>query len=106
MTEQQVILVNQKDEEMGVEEKTKAHLDGKLHRAFSVLVFNSKMELLIQQRSKSKYHSSGLWSNTVCSHPRPSRNIIKEARKRLKEQIIFLNQITPAYVTMYTKLNL
>jgi isopentenyl-diphosphate delta-isomerase len=56
---------------IGVEEKIKAHKEGKLHRAFSIFIFNSKGELLIQQRAKAKYHSGGLWSNTVCSHPKP-----------------------------------
>jgi len=103
IVKQQVILVNQKDEEIGIEEKIKAHLDGKLHRAFSVLVFNSKMELLIQQRSKSKYHSSGLWSNTVCSHPRPRKNIIKEAHKRLKEEMGFNCPIRKLFVFHYRR---
>jgi isopentenyl-diphosphate delta-isomerase len=64
-----VILVDKKDNQIGVEEKRKAHLKGKLHRAFSIFIFNKKGEILLQKRAKSKYHSAGLWSNTCCSHP-------------------------------------
>ena len=64
------ILVDKNNKEIGTEEKIKAHREGLLHRAFSIFVFNSKGELLLQQRSKDKYHSGGLWSNTVCSHPK------------------------------------
>jgi len=82
-----VILVDEKDNEIGVEEKMKAHKEGKLHRAFSVLLFNKKGELLIQKRAKTKYHTPGLWSNTCCSHPGISKDVFKEAAKRLKEEL-------------------
>ncbi|MBZ9578740.1 isopentenyl-diphosphate Delta-isomerase [Patescibacteria group bacterium] len=82
-----VILVDKKGNRIGVEEKIKAHLDGKLHRAFSIFIFNSKGELLIQKRAKSKYHSGGLWSNTCCSHPRPNQNLKEEAKRRLREEM-------------------
>ena len=81
-----VILVDRNDKPIGKEEKIEAHKMGKLHRCFSALVFNSKGDLLIQKRAKSKYHSGGLWSNTCCSHPL-TKNIEKEARKRLKEEM-------------------
>jgi isopentenyl-diphosphate delta-isomerase len=63
-----VILVNKNDEIIGFEDKLKAHVDGKLHRAFSITILNSKNEMLIQKRSSAKYHSGGLWSNACCSH--------------------------------------
>jgi len=84
---EKLILVNEKDEQIGVEEKLRVHLEGKLHRCFSILVFNSKGELLIQQRAKSKYHSPGLWSNTCCSHPRPNEDLKEAAKRRLKEEM-------------------
>jgi len=84
---EKVILVNEKDEEIGVEEKIKAHREGKLHRAFSIFIFNKKGELLIQKRAKSKYHSGGLWSNTCCSHPRPKEGLMEAAKRRLKEEM-------------------
>lgn len=82
-----IILVDKDDKEIGSEEKLKAHLEGKLHRCFSILIFNSKGEILIQKRAREKYHSAGLWSNTCCSHPRPGKNILEEAKKRLNEEM-------------------
>ena len=84
---EKVILVNKKDKVIGVEEKMKAHLQGKLHRAFSIILFNKKGEVLIQKRPKSKYHSAGLWTNTCCSHPRPKEKIDQAAKRRLKEEM-------------------
>jgi len=83
----QVILVDKDDKEIGTEEKLKAHQEGKLHRCFSIFVFNLKGELLLQKRAKEKYHSGGLWSNTCCSHPEPNRNLKQEAKRRLKEEM-------------------
>jgi len=82
-----VALVDKKDREIGKEEKIKAHKEGKLHRAFSIFIFNKKGELLLQKRQTGKYHSPGLWSNTCCSHPRPGKDIKKEAERRLKEEM-------------------
>lgn len=84
---EEVILVDKRDNEIGKEEKLKAHKQGKLHRAFSIFVFNSKNELLIHKRSKDKYHSGGLWTNTCCSHPRPGEKIEEAAKRRLKEEM-------------------
>lgn len=89
MPERKVILVDEKDNPVGTGEKLKTHQEGKLHRAFSIFVFNSKGELLLQKRAKGKYHSGGLWTNTCCSHPAPKQNIIAEARKRLQEEMGF-----------------
>ncbi|MDP3697530.1 MAG: isopentenyl-diphosphate Delta-isomerase [Candidatus Taylorbacteria bacterium] len=83
----EIILVDEKDNEIGVAEKLKAHLQGKLHRCFSILIFNSRGETLLQKRAKGKYHSGELWSNACCSHPRPGEDIKKEAEKRLKEEM-------------------
>jgi isopentenyl-diphosphate delta-isomerase len=88
MTEH-VILVDENNNELGVEEKIKAHKEGRLHRAFSIFVFNSKGELLIQQRAKTKYHSEMLWSNTVCSHPRPGETYDQAVHRRLMEEMGF-----------------
>lgn len=85
----QVILVDKNDNEIGAEEKIKAHHRGLLHRALSVFIFNSEGELMIQQRAKNKYHCGGLWSNTVCSHPIPGEKTIGAAHRRLKEELGF-----------------
>ena len=83
----QVILVNELDEEIGTMEKLEAHQKGLLHRAFSVFVFNSKKELLLQKRAIGKYHSEGLWTNTCCSHPSPNETIEEAAVRRLNEEM-------------------
>jgi isopentenyl-diphosphate delta-isomerase len=85
--EEQVILVDQEDVPRGQMDKMEAHEKGLLHRAFSVFIFNSKRELLLQQRALSKYHSGGLWTNTCCSHPRIGESNIHAARRRLKEEM-------------------
>ena len=84
-----VILVDEKDNPLGIKEKMAAHQDGDLHRAFSIFVFNSKGELMLQQRSLNKYHSPGLWTNTCCSHPRENEAILEAAHRRLMEEMGF-----------------
>lgn len=96
----EVVLVDKNDREIGGEEKIKAHQEGKLHRCFSILIFNSKGDLLIQKRAKSKYHSAGLWSNTCCSHPL-SKDIEKEASKRLKEEMGFSCKVKETFSLLY-----
>lgn len=82
-----VILVDEQDNSIGTMEKMEAHEKGLLHRAFSILVFNSKGEMLIQKRASSKYHSGGLWTNACCSHPAPGESIEEATRKRLKYEM-------------------
>lgn len=82
-----VILVDENDVETGTMEKMEAHRKGLLHRAFSVLLFNSKGEILLQKRSKKKYHSGGLWTNTCCSHPLPGETIVDAAHRKLKQEM-------------------
>ncbi|MBN2111982.1 isopentenyl-diphosphate Delta-isomerase [Candidatus Woesearchaeota archaeon] len=84
---EKVILVDKNDNETGAEEKIKAHKDGKLHRAFSIFIFNSKNEMLIHKRHRDKYHSGGLWTNACCSHPRPGEKTEDAAKRRLKEEM-------------------
>ena len=87
---EQVILVDPNDKEIGLEEKLKAHQNGgKLHRAISIFIFNKKGETMLQQRASTKYHGAGLWSNTVCSHPRKGETPLQAAHRRLKEEMGF-----------------
>ena len=89
-----VILVNEKDEPVGVMEKIEAHKrGGTLHRAFSILIFNKKGELMLQLRSKKKYHAGGLWTNTVCSHPRPGETTEEATKRRLMEEMGFTTEL-------------
>ncbi|GAB5538185.1 MAG: isopentenyl-diphosphate Delta-isomerase [Salibacteraceae bacterium] len=84
---ERVVLVNENDQDIGQMEKMEAHERGVLHRAFSIFLFNSKKELLLQQRAKSKYHSGGLWTNTCCSHPRPGESLETATNRRLQEEL-------------------
>ncbi|GEM52137.1 isopentenyl-diphosphate Delta-isomerase [Empedobacter brevis] len=84
-----VVLVDQDDQKLGLMEKQQAHVAGLLHRAFSVFVFNSKGELMIQQRAATKYHSPTLWTNTCCSHPRDKETYEEAAHRRLQEEMGF-----------------
>ncbi|HEX2848083.1 MAG TPA: isopentenyl-diphosphate Delta-isomerase [Chitinophagaceae bacterium] len=99
--EEQVILVNRQDEETGVAEKMKAHQQGWLHRAFSIFVFNSRGEMLLQQRALGKYHSGGLWTNTCCSHPRPGEDTKAAAERRLKEEMGFRVSLEKVFDFVY-----
>ncbi len=101
MEEEQVILVNEKDEPMGLMPKMEAHEKGLLHRAFSVFVFNDKNELLLQQRALSKYHSPGLWTNTCCSHQREGESNIGAGKRRLKEEMGFTTDLKDSMSFIY-----
>ena len=96
-----VILVDKQGEITGYEEKLKAHQKGMLHLAFSVFIMNSSGEMLIQQRANGKYHFAGMWSNTCCSHPFPGENVVEAAHRRLKEEMGFDTQLTPAFSFIY-----
>jgi isopentenyl-diphosphate delta-isomerase len=84
---EQVILVDTDDNAVGTMEKMEAHRKGLLHRAFSVLIFNSKGEMLLQKRADSKYHSGGLWTNACCSHPRPGEQLERAANRKLQQEM-------------------
>jgi len=82
-----VILIDENDLQIGTMSKLEAHEKALLHRAFSVFIFNSKGEVLMQQRANDKYHSAGLWTNTCCSHPFPGEETIAAANRRLSEEM-------------------
>ena len=82
-----VILVDLEDNIIGTMQKMEAHEKGRLHRAFSVFIFNTKGELLLQQRAMDKYHSGGKWTNTCCSHPRYGEDTLDAAHRRLNEEM-------------------
>ena len=84
-----IVLVDKLDREVGKAEKLDVHLNGLLHRAFSIFTFNSRGELLLQRRALGKYHSGGLWSNACCSHPRWGENLEDAVHRRLKEEMGF-----------------
>ncbi|WP_027124479.1 isopentenyl-diphosphate Delta-isomerase [Gelidibacter mesophilus] len=101
MTEENVILVNEKDEQIGLMPKMEAHEKALLHRAFSVFVFNKKNELMLQQRASHKYHSPLLWANTCCSHQREGESNIEAGKRRLQEEMGFVTEIEDTISFIY-----
>ena len=99
--DEQVVLISEKDEILGVMEKMQAHENGLLHRAFSVFLFNEKGEMLLQKRASTKYHSPNQWTNAVCSHPRIHETYIEGAKRRLKEELGIETEITPKFHFIY-----
>jgi isopentenyl-diphosphate delta-isomerase len=87
MDQEFVILVNERDEEIGAMEKMQAHVSGRLHRALSVFIYNNEGKWLLHKRAEHKYHSAGLWTNTCCSHPRQGESTLKAAHRRLQEEM-------------------
>jgi len=93
MKEEQVILVNENDEQIGLMPKMEAHEKALLHRAFSVFVFNNNSELMLQQRAAEKYHSPLLWANTCCSHQREGESNLEAGKRRLQEEMGFVCEL-------------
>ncbi|WIV90325.1 isopentenyl-diphosphate Delta-isomerase [Proteus appendicitidis] len=83
--------------------KLEAHIVGALHRAFSIFIFNSKQQLLIQQRAISKYHSGGLWANTCCSHPLPNELLSDAIHRRLNEELGMKCDMQPIGTILYNE---
>jgi len=101
MSEEKVILVDKNDNQVGLMPKLEAHKKGVLHRAFSIFIFNSKYELLLQKRASAKYHSGGLWTNTCCSHPRENEDIFDAANRRLDEEMGIKTSLRKVYDFIY-----
>ena len=99
--EERVILVDENDIAIGDMEKMEAHHKGELHRAFSVFIFNSKNELLLQRRALNKYHSGGLWTDSCCSHPRVNEDLLKAAERRLVEEIGIKTKLEEVFSFIY-----
>ena len=97
----QVILVDVNDRQTGAMEKMEAHEKGVLHRAFSIFIFNTKGEMLLQQRALHKYHSGGLWTNACCSHPFPEEETAAAAGRRLKEELGFETPVEKIFDFVY-----
>jgi len=99
--EEKVILVDENDDMVGTMGKMEAHKQGLLHRAFSIFIFNSKGEMLLQQRAITKYHSGGLWTNACCSHPMPGEKTQDAAQRRLMEELGFETPIEKIFDFTY-----
>ncbi len=96
-----LILVDENDTPIGTIEKMEAHQKALLHRAFSVFIFNTKGEMLLQQRALDKYHSGGLWTNACCSHPYDGQQTQAAAEKRLQEEMGFTTVLTKVFDFIY-----
>jgi isopentenyl-diphosphate delta-isomerase len=82
------VLVDEHDTEIGIASKQQCHEGGGLlHRAFSIFIFNSYGQLLLQQRSEQKPLWPGYWSNTCCSHPRAGETMAQAVDRRLREEL-------------------
>lgn len=101
MAKQEVILVNDKDEPVGVMDKMLVHQKGLLHRAFSIFIFDKAGRMLLQQRSPKKYHGALLWTNACCSHPSPGEATEDAAIRRLKEELGFETPLCKVFVFTY-----
>lgn len=88
-----VVLVDENDNVLGTMEKLQAHQEGRLHRAFSVIIFNDKDEMLIHKRASDKYHCGGMWTNACCSHPRLNESSKDAALRRMQEEMGFTTSI-------------
>lgn len=101
MTEEKVILVNERDEPIGLMPKLEAHEKAQLHRAFSIFILNSKNEVMLQQRASQKYHSPLLWTNTCCSHQREGETNIQAGNRRLLEEMGFSTELKELFHFIY-----
>jgi len=82
-----ILTVDEQDREKGYMEKMEVHEKGILHRAFSVMIFNHKGEVLLQKRAQSKYHSAGLWTNSCCSHQREGETLSEAVSRRIRDEL-------------------
>ena len=98
---EQVIIVDESDNDIGIMDKMEAHATGTLHRAFSLFVFNSRGRLLIHKRADGKYHSGGLWTNTCCSHQRPGESLETSIHRRLVEEMGFDCELKELFTMRY-----
>ncbi|WP_299324752.1 isopentenyl-diphosphate Delta-isomerase [uncultured Maribacter sp.] len=101
MKEEQVILVNENNEQIGTMAKMEAHEKAVLHRAFSVFITNDRGEIMLQQRAASKYHSPLLWTNTCCSHQRVGETNIEAGKRRLQEEMGFQAELKELFSFIY-----
>ena len=99
--EEVVVLVDEENNVLGYLGKLEAHKKGLLHRAISVIIYNSKGEQLIQKRALNKYHWAGIWSNTCCSHPRKNETFEQAAVRRLFEELGIKTELKEAFCFIY-----
>ena len=99
--EELVVLVDEKDNQVGLMPKMEAHEKAVLHRAFSVFIFNNEGKLMLQQRAADKYHSPLLWTNTCCSHQREGETNLEAGKRRLEEEMGFTTDLKEVFWFVY-----
>jgi isopentenyl-diphosphate delta-isomerase len=98
----ELILVDEQDNPVGTAPKLAAHQNGgRLHRAFSIFIFNSAGEMLLQRRAPGKYHFGGRWTNACCSHPRRGEATPDAAHRRLRHELGFDTELTERFSFVY-----
>jgi isopentenyl-diphosphate delta-isomerase len=100
-TEEQLILVDERNRATGIAGKTAIHRAGLLHRAFSIFIVDDRGRIVVQQRSAKKYHSAGLWANSCCGHPRPGERTVFAARRRLTEELGLTSALSFGFFARY-----
>jgi isopentenyl-diphosphate Delta-isomerase len=101
LTDEQLILVDERNRAIGTAGKTAVHRAGLLHRAFSIFVVDEHGRIVVQQRSASKYHSAGLWANSCCGHPRPGERTLSAAHRRLQEELGVASALSFGFFSRY-----
>jgi isopentenyl-diphosphate delta-isomerase len=101
LTDEQLILVDERNRAIGTAGKTAIHRAGLLHRAFSIFVVDERGRIVVQQRSASKYHSAGLWANSCCGHPRPGERTLSAAHRRLQEELGVASALAFGFFSRY-----
>ena len=101
MINNQLVLVDENDNQIGLGDKMEVHQTGVLHRALSIFLFDTNGNWILQQRALTKYHSAGLWTNTCCTHPYPKEETIVAAKRRLKEEMGMDCELNFAFKFLY-----
>lgn len=100
--DEELILVDEYDNPIGFETKLGAHENGgKLHRAFSIFVFDTAGKMLLQRRAKEKYHFGGLWTNACCGHPKKGQGLRDAVHARLREEFGFDTELREIFSFVY-----
>jgi isopentenyl-diphosphate delta-isomerase len=100
-SEEQLILVDERNRATGSAGKTAIHRAGLLHRAFSIFVVDARGHIVVQRRSPEKYHSGGLWANSCCGHPRCGERTVAAARRRLGQELGVTSALSFGFFARY-----
>jgi isopentenyl-diphosphate delta-isomerase len=100
-SDEPLILVDESNRALGAAPKQAVHIQGLLHRAFSIFMVDDRGRILLQQRNPRKYHSGGLWANSCCGHPRPGERTVTAAHRRLNEELGVTDPLSFGFFARY-----